>query len=799
MSHEAFCDLVARTWEAGGWETTVDGPVVVINREGEQRRLLVLQPGFFQGVRKCPEYSGSIDRVVAPTRLGRWRGLRRGCPDVPVIEVVDVYDRLQYGVSPGDADAILQETMGIPFRDARWDETDSNRFAHIGIAALVIVILVGLVAGGVWVSGLSVLSGDPPEPTLGETDYLDEEDLDSPDPPSIRTVAPEGAVAGPAYYVGRVSGAVEAHSARDGGLIWRSGEGGSVIASPVVADGVVYAASTDGSVTAFNALTGAEKWNSTPSKTGIYSSPTLTNGTVYVRDGDGNITALDARSGEIEWTFSEARDASFRSPTVADRMMFLTGFDGQLYAIDAERGEIEWTVTPPETASFSAPVIGDGVVVVSTSSGEVRWLTPSNGSEIGSFEHPANETLTRPTVVDGTTYVRTHSGQLFALDPDEDVLWSVDAAYGGSFVGPAVHDGTAVAATTSGEIMAINTATGDIDWSVDTIEDRVFSSPTVTADNVYVGTRQGAIYALDRDTGEQRWDDPTNLDNPFAEAIEIDDTVFVPTTEASLHAIDSATGYERWHFNVPPGITAVSLAVVDDPFPEVKGEDPRFEVLDHSAPDTEDAGDRAHLRTTVYNAGANGSQSIEWSVDGETLEQTTISIPEQQVRTVEADIPLPSEPTEISYVVSVPGDNRNGTINLVEPPRFEITTVDEPDPIGPGEAMSVSVEIRNTGDRTGTGTVSLHLDGIVVDEHSYEIPANQAVTRSLNGSAPSVMNLHRESFEQPLAVTTPDDRVDTSYPVDLRTILPSVDRRGIVALAIIGLLLLVRSRWRQTN
>ena len=44
LSHREFVQFIAARWDASGWETTVESPVVHASRNGTGKRLLVLPP-----------------------------------------------------------------------------------------------------------------------------------------------------------------------------------------------------------------------------------------------------------------------------------------------------------------------------------------------------------------------------------------------------------------------------------------------------------------------------------------------------------------------------------------------------------------------------------------------------------------------------------------------------------------------------------------------------------------------------------------------------------------------------------
>ncbi len=173
------------------------------------------------------------------------------------------------------------------------------------------------------------------------------------------------------------------------------------VATPIVANGLMYLAEGSGRVVAFDAVTGELAWTHTRSfPDDIFSSEayprhrgvSIWQDTIYWGTADSYLVALDARTGKKRW---ETRTADYRDgeghahpPLIADGRVFLgmAGGDfaarGSLKALDAETGEILWTFyTVPgrgepgaETWDWNAPF---------PPAGAATWNTISYDAEFG--------------------------------------------------------------------------------------------------------------------------------------------------------------------------------------------------------------------------------------------------------------------------------------------------------------------------------------------------------------------------------------------------------------------------------
>src|SRR5205823_9890255 len=85
-----------------------------------------------------------------------------------------------------------------------------------------------------------------------------------------------------------------------GGVKWTFKTGGPIVASPAIADGVVYIPSADSYLYAIDQETGKEKWKF-KSRMPIASSPAVAGRTLYFVSSAGSLGAIDVANGKIKW------------------------------------------------------------------------------------------------------------------------------------------------------------------------------------------------------------------------------------------------------------------------------------------------------------------------------------------------------------------------------------------------------------------------------------------------------------------------------------------------------------------
>src|SRR6185436_357393 len=121
--------------------------------------------------------------------------------------------------------------------------------------------------------------------------------------------------------------------------------------TPTFADGRIYSLGMVGVVTAFDAATGKQLWQTAPPKTQtLYHtgmSPIVDRGLVIVHVGghnDGALTAFDAKSGEVKWAWTGDGPA-YGSPIIAEvagTRQVVTTTQENLVGVDVTNGQLLW-------------------------------------------------------------------------------------------------------------------------------------------------------------------------------------------------------------------------------------------------------------------------------------------------------------------------------------------------------------------------------------------------------------------------------------------------------------------------
>jgi outer membrane protein assembly factor BamB len=292
------------------------------------------------------------------------------------------------------------------------------------------------------------------------------------------------------------------------GVRWTATTSGPVRSSPVVAEGLVYAGSDDGTMSAFpTSCAGAcaPVWTATPDAGfAIESTPAVSGGFVFVGSDDGKVYAYNAATGAFKWSAVTTSGSPIRSsPLVSGNTVYVGSDDGKLYAFKANSGKLLWTgATTGGLPVRSSPALSGSTVYVGADDGNVyafpaTCTNPCSPTWVGTTAAgvPVRST---PAVGNGQLFVGSDNGRLFAFPTTCTTpcakQWS-KATGGPVESSPAVSGSTVFVGSADGKLYAF-TATGSPKWVSTATGGAVDSSPAVANGVVYVGSGDGALYAF---------------------------------------------------------------------------------------------------------------------------------------------------------------------------------------------------------------------------------------------------------------------------------------------------------------
>ena len=134
----------------------------------------------------------------------------------------------------------------------------------------------------------------------------------------------------------------------------------------VAAGGLVFAASSDGTVTALDLATGAVRWRFATGGR-LFAPPTIADGRCFIGSGDGNVYSLEASSGRELWR---------RRVAPRDRRILVYG---DLLSTWPITGGVLVQQGVVYAVAGIVDVDGTFVVAMDAANGEVKWFNPTSG------------------------------------------------------------------------------------------------------------------------------------------------------------------------------------------------------------------------------------------------------------------------------------------------------------------------------------------------------------------------------------------------------------------------------------
>jgi outer membrane protein assembly factor BamB len=184
--------------------------------------------------------------------------------------------------------------------------------------------------------------------------------------------------------------------------------------SAAVANGNVYFGCRDANFYALNALTGALKWKTPNEGSWVIASPAVADGVIYYTTSDSyQFKALDADSGKVLYSLPTGI-YGFSSPAIAGSHAYFGTFDGQLHDVDLKKRAYAGAFATPGF-SVNGPRFLDPDGKLKT---DTVWSGPTLDETIVDMHtklFSMGSILSSPVVQDGTVYFGSVDGKLYAL------------------------------------------------------------------------------------------------------------------------------------------------------------------------------------------------------------------------------------------------------------------------------------------------------------------------------------------------------------------------------------------------
>jgi eukaryotic-like serine/threonine-protein kinase len=355
-------------------------------------------------------------------------------------------------------------------------------------------------------------------------------------------------------YASSPDGTVTALRVSDGFRLWRY-EGGKVgETSTTVADGAVFLCTLTFDndamtvrVDALGASDGSPLWSRTlPVDTPAPIQLAVVTGILYVSSGADSIDTFGARDGSLLWHYTSHRSLA-SMPSVVDGVVYVSTEDGHVFALRASDAFPLWQSTSLFPSSSASPTVADGIVYLNLQDGSLEALRASNGALLWRNLPPTPLAASSPIVADRVVYVSALDGSVYALRAgDGSMLWRAALHVPNVLPSLLVRDGVMYVESLDGSVYALRANDGSILWRYQDGEGGV-ATLTVAQGLVYLALQTGNIDALRASDGFVLWRYAPQVPATQLPPLVADDLVLIVLQDGSIDALPISSGTLLWH------------------------------------------------------------------------------------------------------------------------------------------------------------------------------------------------------------------------------------------------------------
>lgn len=293
-------------------------------------------------------------------------------------------------------------------------------------------------------------------------------------------------------YFGSNDGALYKVDAKNGQLVWRFMTNAEVARRPVLAGGTLYVTNANDTVLAIDPASGKLLWHQhrTPAagmEVAGHSGVAVFRGKVFAGFSDGTVGAFDAKTGAERWQpvdlAAEAEQVLGQVPDQLDvdttpipdttpngAVVYVSNYAAGVYALDAETGTQVWGnqgvfgVTDVTLFDQPAHTRRDGreeperrILIAASGTTGLWGLDPLTGAELWRRSLPATA-VSHPVVVSGALLVSASRLGVFLLNPlGGELIDGIHLADGSSMT-PAAYGSRAFVMTNGGALLGLHVA-----------------------------------------------------------------------------------------------------------------------------------------------------------------------------------------------------------------------------------------------------------------------------------------------------------------------------------------------------
>ena len=276
-----------------------------------------------------------------------------------------------------------------------------------------------------------------------------------------------------------------------------------MISAPVISDGILYAASQNGSVYAVLLENRTVKWKKT-FEDSFESSPVFLDNSLYLGSLGGLFFRLDSLDGSVVWQAEiGTRIAGSANILPADRQFIFFGcYDSGFYSVDTDSGKIRGSLQA-ESYINGTPAADENILAFGSCDGNLYIADGLKDEKETVFEF-GNYIAGSPLIQNGTVTAAAYNGMIKSYDLEtKKLLWEWQEPSNGAFVASPSSDGRLiVTGNKNGTVYALDAWSGQLAWEFK-CGGGIEASALIAGDKVFIGSADGYLYIIDLNNGKE--------------------------------------------------------------------------------------------------------------------------------------------------------------------------------------------------------------------------------------------------------------------------------------------------------
>lgn len=275
---------------------------------------------------------------------------------------------------------------------------------------------------------------------------------------------------------------------------------------------------------------------------------TISDGVVFASTLRGDVSAFDIRNGSKLGNFSVNGISAYSAPRITGKYIFFTGTGNgknYLYNYSHQTSSLAWKRRI--SACESSPVTAGNNVLVTCTNGSILCFDSKTGSYLWQFkdksEKISNQFYTTPSVKGNIIYAGNVSSSVYALNAENgSLVWKYKAG-GALFSDISIKGSRLYFGCDDGNYYCID-STGRNVWK-QKLNTRFLSSSTFYGNTVITGGIDGNLYSLDINNGAVKWIFSTK-GTLWASPVLHKDYIFIGSMDRYFYIIEASEGRLIW-------------------------------------------------------------------------------------------------------------------------------------------------------------------------------------------------------------------------------------------------------------